>query len=241
MLTEEHVLDSIPAYALDCLDESEKNRVADHLATCEHCRGELRVYQQLVGDMPLAMAESAPPPGLKSRVMQQIKQARANPPVEHQPTAWERFSQFLRGAAPAWGLASLALIAVLAISNVYLWGRLGSLEKQLQSPFVTVGLQGSPAAPEATGVLVFSPDGTQGTLVVDDLPALSPAQQYQLWRIRDGKRTSGGVFSVDPQGYGSLVVLSPLPLTNYTAFGVTIEPAGGSPGPTGDKVLGGEL
>jgi len=52
--------------------------------------------------MPLAMAESAPPPGLKSRVMQQIKQARANPPVEHQPTAWERFSQLLRGAAPAW-------------------------------------------------------------------------------------------------------------------------------------------
>jgi anti-sigma-K factor RskA len=241
MFTEEHVLDSIPAYALDCLDEGEKSRVADHLAACERCRGELQVYQQLVGDLPLAMAESAPPPGLKSRVMQQVKQSRAPAPVERKPTVWERFSQLLRGAAPAWGLASLALIAVLAISNVYLWGRLSSLEEQIQSPFITVDLQGSPAAPGASGVLVFSPDGTQGTLVVADLPALSPVQQYQLWLIRDGKRTSGGVFSVDPHGYYSLVVLSPLPLTNYTAFGVTIEPAGGSPGPTGEKVLGGEL
>lgn len=241
MLTEEHVLDSIPAYALDCLDEGEKRRVADHLASCEQCRGELQIYQQLVGDMPLAMVKSTPPPGLKSRVMQQIKQAGASAPVARQPTAWERFSQLLRGAAPAWGLASLALIAVLAISNVYLWGRVGSLEKRLQSPFITVDLQGSPAAPGASGVLVFSPDGTQGTLVVADLPGLEPAQQYQLWLIRDGKRTSGGVFSVDPHGYYSLVVLSPLPLTNYSAFGVTIEPAGGSPGPTGDKVLGGEL
>jgi anti-sigma-K factor RskA len=30
-------------------------------------------------------------------------------------------------------------------------------------------------------------------------------------------------------------------LDAYTDFGVTVEPAGGSPGPTGDKVLGGSF
>jgi anti-sigma-K factor RskA len=77
--------------------------------------------------------------------------------------------------------------------------------------------------------------------VVDHLGALSPEQQYQLWLIQDGKRTSGGVFSVSSEGYASLVIASPLPLDAYSAFGVTIEPQGGSPAPTGEKVLGGNL
>jgi hypothetical protein len=42
--------------------------------------------------------------------------------------------------------------------------------------------------------------------VVDHLGALSPEQQYQLWLIQDGKRTSGGVFSVSSEGYASLVI-----------------------------------
>ncbi|RJQ80137.1 MAG: anti-sigma factor [Desulfobacteraceae bacterium] len=34
-------------------------------------------------------------------------------------------------------------------------------------------------------------------------------------------------------------MLSPRPLNSYRTFGITIEPRGGSPGPTGSKVLGG--
>ena len=84
-------------------------------------------------------------------------------------------------------------------------------------------------------------DGDHGTLVVDSLAPLGQDQQYQLWLIQDGERTDGGVFSVNPEGYGSLWVETPQPLSSYSAFGITIEPAGGSPGPTGDKVLGSAL
>jgi hypothetical protein len=34
----------------------------------------------------------------------------------------------------------------------------------------------------------------EGTLVVEHLPELGEAFQYQLWFIWNGKRTSGGVF-----------------------------------------------
>jgi anti-sigma-K factor RskA len=61
------------------------------------------------------------------------------------------------------------------------------------------------------------------------------------WLIENGQRTSGGVFSVSQEGYGSLRVSSPQPLSNYSAFGITVEPVGGSPGPTGNKVLGSPL
>ena len=89
-------------------------------------------------------------------------------------------------------------------------------------------------------MLVIGSDGDEGGLVVEDLPALDANHQYQLWLIdRDGQRTSGAVFSVDAEGYGTTMVTSPLPLTSYVAFGVTAEPIGGSPGPTGQKVLGG--
>jgi anti-sigma-K factor RskA len=88
---------------------------------------------------------------------------------------------------------------------------------------------------------VVSLDGEHGTLVVDGLAALGEEQQYQLWLIQDGQRTSGGVFSVSEEGYGSLWISSPEPLSSYSTFGITIEPAGGSPGPSGDKVLGNAL
>lgn len=106
---------------------------------------------------------------------------------------------------------------------------------------MAVQFQGTNAAPNATGLLVISLDGMHGTMVVDQLPVLGEAEQYQLWLIQDGERTSGGVFSVDTQGYKSLYIDSPEPLASYSAFGITVEPAGGSPGPTGEKVLGGEL
>jgi anti-sigma-K factor RskA len=104
-----------------------------------------------------------------------------------------------------------------------------------------VALAGTEAAPAATGTIVISGDGEYGTLVVDGLPPLDAARQYQLWLIEDGQRTSGGVFSVSSEGYGAMEIASPEPLSRYSAFGITVEPAGGSPGPTGDKVLGSAL
>jgi anti-sigma-K factor RskA len=138
-------------------------------------------------------------------------------------------------------MVSLVLILVLGASNLFLWGRLNTLESRQRASLRAVLLEGTAAAPNGTGLLVISLDGTHGTLVVDRLPVLSESQQYQLWLTRDGQRTSGGVFSVDEKGYKGMYIKSPEPLDSYTGVGITIEPAGGSPGPTGEKVLGGSL
>jgi len=143
--------------------------------------------------------------------------------------------------APAWALASLVVILFLGASNVLLWQQMRDLRASQPAPLKVVTLTGSQVAPTASGLIVISRDGRYGTLVVDELPALDEARQYQLWLIQDGQRTSGAVFSVSPDGYGSVWVSSPQPLIDYSSFGITIEPKGGSPGPTGDKVLGGDL
>lgn len=234
-----HVDDLLPGYALGCLDAQEERQVIEHLAECARCRAELERYDQVAADLPLAVAMSEPAPELKQRLLSRARQGRQPEPAG--ASAWERLKGALQRAAPAWGAVSLALILVLAVSNLLLWHRLGQAERQAGAQLRAVALAGTEFTPSATGKLVISQNGEYGVLVVDGLPSLDEAHQYQLWLIQDGQRTSGGVFSVNPEGYGVLYVASPAPLVSYQALGVTIEPAGGSPGPTGEKVLGGNL
>jgi len=78
---------------------------------------------------------------------------------------------------------------------------------------------------------------TQFTILYESCYLKSDRVCYFL----DSRRTSGGVYSVNDEGYGSLWVESNQPLFIHPAFGVTVEPAGGSSGATGIKVLGGEF
>jgi anti-sigma-K factor RskA len=241
MSPQEHYFDLLPAYALGGLDEEERLQVSEHLASCAICRAELQDFDQIVEDLPMAMVQSKPDSEVKNRIMAHAKgegHALAGSPGQ---SWWVQLTQALRVNAPAWGLVSLILILILGFSNLFLWGRLNELERASQNTLISIPLQGTDATPQAVGMLVVSQNGEHGTLIVDGLPILEEMSQYQLWLIRDGQRSNGGIFSVDEGGYGSLWVSSPDPLLSYSAFGITVEPVGGSPGPTGVKVMGGEL
>ena len=93
----------------------------------------------------------------------------------------------------------------------------------------------------ATGFVLISANGDDGALIVDGLPPLGEDQEYQLWLIRDGERTSGAVFSTDERSYAGMRIRAPRSLLEYSAVGITIEPAGGSAYPTGAQVLRGTL
>jgi len=104
-----------------------------------------------------------------------------------------------------------------------------------------VPLTASEPNSRATGFVLISADGDSGALIVDGLPPLGESQQYQLWLIRDGQRTSGAVFSTDEKSYGGTRIRAPGSLLEYTAVDITVEPSGGSSNPTGAEVLGGPL
>lgn len=248
---EEHVYDLLPGYALGSLDEDELLRVARHLPRCRSCRVELETFESTADQLGLAAPEQIPPPELKAKLMARIK-AREAAGVREPAHAragqkasggWWSALLGARPSAPVLGLAAaVVMVVLLAVSNLLLWSQLNQLQARLPGEHVRlVSLAGTQDAPGAQGYLMVFADEPYGTLVVEDAPQLEPGYQYQLWLIRDGKRTSGGVFSVDEHGYGTLQVDASQPLESYPAFGVTIEPAGGSPGPTGKKVLGGDL
>jgi anti-sigma-K factor RskA len=236
-----HVIELLPAYTLDCLDEEDMLLVTEHLAVCPTCRAELASYQGVADQLAMAVPCSEPPTDLRRRLMAHVQPARPRAISQPRPTWWQQLGRSLRALQhPAWGVASLALILALVASNVLLW-------QQVNRPGIAFNVQGmrslalvgTASAPEASGIVVISTDGEYGTLVVDNLPTLDKTQQYQLWLVQDGTRTSGAVFSVGQDGYGSKPILAPEPLTHYSSFGITVEPAGGSPHPTGVKVLGG--
>jgi anti-sigma factor RsiW len=223
----DEVVELIPAYALNSLDADDARAVSRHLIGCEACQAELAAYGEVVDVLPLAAAEVAPSPALKGRLMDRIQtqaaDQEANLPWWQQAAA--SFQAWLAG--PRWRPALLLAILILAIGNIYFW-------RQATQPSATawrrIYLQGTDITPEAEGVIYISANGRNGTIIVDKLPQLDEEQQYQLWLIADGDRTDGGVFSVPADGYQAMLIESPRPLREYS----------GSPGPTGDRVLGSE-
>jgi anti-sigma factor RsiW len=238
MLNDTHVLDLLPAYVLGSLDPDEANQVEEHLFSCWICRDESTAYQTVAEQISFAAPAAAPDPELKERLMQRARKA---PPQRPVPA---RRSQrpWLERLLPVWSLASFGLIIALAAFGLSLWQRLNQLEF-LTAPggMRAIPLNATEEVLSATGFVLVGADGRDGAIVVDGLPPLDESQQYQVWLVRDGKRTSGAIFSTDEASYGGTRIRVAGSLLEYSALHVTIEPAGGSPQPTGVRVLGGSL
>ena len=238
MIEEMHVLDLLPAYAVGALESEEASRVEAHLSSCLICRNERNAFQGAADQLSFAAPDAVPSSDLKDRLMQRVQASRPQPraPIQAPSRSW------LERLLPAWSLASFLLVLVLAGSNLFLWQRFNHLEVATSPGGMrAVPLIASDPTSSATGYVLISADGDSGALVVDGLPPLGENQQYQLWLIRDGQRTSGAVFSTDERSYGGTRIRAPRSLTDYSSVGITIEPTGGSSQPTGPRVLGGPL
>lgn len=236
MLKDHHVLESLPAYVLGSLDEDEARQVTAHIAGCYLCRKELSALQEVADQLLLAVPDASPSGDLKLRLAERIQSL--NTKRVSQSAGWS----FPKRLVPVGALAGLLLIVLLAFSNLLLWQKVNNLDV-LTGPrgMRAVALQSTDAAPEASGVVIISADGKNGVLVVDKLPPLDKAHEYQLWLVRDAINTSGAVFSVDEDGYKGVRLTAPESLLSYTAVKITIEPAGGSTEPDGEQVMNGSL
>jgi hypothetical protein len=104
---------------------------------------------------------------------------------------------------------------------------------------VKIDLRGQPGAPNAIGEAFWSQ--TRGMAFnADKLPALDKNRVYQLWVIPAGDHAtpvSAGLFAVDAAGKSLALNDVPVTLPAPHVVAITIEPAGGSAGPTSTPVL----
>ncbi len=239
MLPEHPFIDDLPAYALGALDSDSSAALEAHLQTCETCRTELAAYRAISDSLLMATPPQRPPAALR----QKLKGRLPGQPKTSRP--WWNLS------FPQMGMA-LAVILLLTL-NISTFIQIQALQRQ-QAQLATRLETGRMALamlayPETKSVLINA-NNVAGTVLLDEernlavilaweLPQLPASQTYQIWLIDgQGKRTSGGVFTAGVDSpFTSTSVLVPGDLTGFTGLGVTVEPAGGSPQPTGERVF----
>jgi anti-sigma-K factor RskA len=106
--------------------------------------------------------------------------------------------------------------------------RLSSTQEQLhvlRSPeeYKLVALAGTPAHPTARARVLFN-----------KLPPLPPGKQYQLWALDKGKPVDAGVLTAATTAGSGLQQMKDV--ASAQAFAMTVEPTGGSAGPTLDTM-----
>ncbi|MBX3014945.1 MAG: anti-sigma factor [Caldilineaceae bacterium] len=133
-----------------------------------------------------------------------------------------------------------------AINQLY--QQIQTMEEQLQqdqaqlaffsNPAQVVPLTGTDNAPNAGGVFYQSDE--RALVVLHGLPPLPAEQTYQLWLIpAEGAPAPAGLLSIQSAAINRLQVTLPANALAYSMIGISIEPASGSPAPTGDIVITG--
>ncbi len=231
--------ENLAAYALGALDPGEIAALEAHLQTCESCRAELADYQQVSNGLLVALPPRPPSAsvrrGLQKQLAGQAKRERAG-------FNWP-LGQLVFGGL----MAALIALNVFGVYQLYtLKQEQAEMDRQRASEQTAISMLAYPT----TQTLAFVENGVSGSLLVDkqrnlvavfawNLPSLPAGKAYQMWLTDSkGDRTSGG-FLVPEANYPFVmaVVHPSQPLTDFTGFGVTLEPASGSPAPTGPRVF----
>ncbi len=124
------------------------------------------------------------------------------------------------------GIAAVFIAAVLVLGG-------DTAEDVIAAPDARVIEVEAPAG--TTASLTFSPDRMQAVFTADDLADPGDDSTYQLWVIAGDVPRPAGTFVPDDDG--SVQVLLDEEVETGQIIGLTIEPEGGSPAPTGDILV----
>jgi anti-sigma-K factor RskA len=229
------------AYAAHALDEAELAAFEEHLAQCEPCAVEVAEFQATLARFGAAEAV-VPPPELKARVLAATSGIRQLAPVTG-PAAvdpgggtarrWPRFAL----AASLAAAAALGGVAVQQHEQAHQAAvRAAHLQDQQNRFSALLTAADSRTATARTGsgagTVVWSRSLGEAGFLAQGLPALAQGRTYELWFNDGGTMRPAGLL---PSSSGSLVLSGPI--DGAAGIGVTVEPAGGSPHPSGSPLM----
>jgi anti-sigma-K factor RskA len=249
--------DSIPAYVLGALDEEEREALERHLeGGCDGCEAEMLLASRDLEALAATHAPVEPAATTRARLLHTVRETAAPRP---RGLNWVPLAAAATLALLAWsGWTQIELrreverlTADREATEVRMSGLRADLERArrrldryaaasriLAAPGLeTVRLAGLEAAPEASAQALVAGPGGKAVFYASNLAAPGPGRTYQLWVIVAGSPVSAGVFDVEADGSGSLIVDSLAEAEKVEAWAVTLEPAGGVAQPTGPMVL----
>jgi anti-sigma-K factor RskA len=241
MPRDEHTpyLENIPAYAIGALDAEDVAALEAHLQTCASCRTELAAYSALNESLLTAVPPKPPSAALRKRLQSRLPSAQK--PARPQGTF--AFSRLAMGAALIL-LLGMNVYSILQTRTLQL--EQTQLSRQIRTSQTVMSMLSYPGterlsinSDQVVGSLLVDKERDMVAMIVWNMPELSKDQTYQIWLIDpQGDRVSGGIFDPETdQPYTTKIVYPKQSLTNFTGVGVTVEPAGGSDHPTGERIF----
>lgn len=212
------------AYAVDALDDVERELFEDHLAGCPVCRAEVESLRE-AGALLAETVLADPPPQLRERVLAQAATVRPLPPILTEVVS--------RRPARRWFPALAAAAAVVTVLGVG-----GVVALQPWEDETSVSPSAVDQVKAADDVETFAqdfPDGSRATLyrsaslnkAVVQTSGMADAPSgkvYELWLQHDERMVAAGLM---PDGPDNVVELVGDP-AGADGFGITLEADGGS-------------
>jgi anti-sigma-K factor RskA len=219
--------DYTAAYALDALDREESARYEEHLATCEECQEQLAQLSGAAGALAFAVESPAPPPELRSRILDAARDERPN----------------VRPLRPRWlpVVYTVSAVAAVAAIGLGIWtvDLSRSLDRERSARQRIEKTLGSPTASvvrvsgQRTGTLLVAPNGS-GTLIVSQLPNAPKGKVYEAWVIKNNMPVRAGTF---PGGGNTIIIPLDRRVPQGAIVAVTLERKPGGEMPQGKIVL----
>jgi anti-sigma-K factor RskA len=238
-------------HALDVLEGDELRGIETHVNSCAACARKVAEARGRVALLAFSAEPREPSLEVRQRLLARVR-------ADVKPAQASAEARTERAPSRLWNFVWGAVAVALAIFAVYLWNSNKILQEELNRQEVamkqqieltqraraiaalfsspqTVTVNLAAKAPITTGAGRVVYNSKQGALIYSGtLPQLAADKSYELWVIpQTGNPIPAGVFSVDTNGDGN-VVLPKIPAgVSAKAFAVTIEPAGGTAAPTG--------
>ena len=243
-MSREDVLQLIPAYVLDALENDARQEVDGLLIVDSEAQALLQQYRQVESVLPFMAVHRSPSSDLRDRFLERLHEDTA---PSDEPSNVVQFSEKpKRKGIPLRRRYLVSLVATVALAVVGLIFILTTepeaptpqvafyeISNQIDAERITVAASVDSVV---EGDLVISSDREHAALRLKQLPVINADQAFQLWMVDENGPVSGGVYPM-PDDYALyLVIPIEKPIDQYVRFGVSLEPAGGSP--LGNKASG---
>jgi anti-sigma-K factor RskA len=268
-MNQERLLEMAPLAALGALDGEDRSTFEAALATSPTLGKELAAFEELVGRLAREVDPVSPSPGLRRRVLEATRPSAAatvaRPAPPRRPVlAWLAaaaavllgvgllIARHERAAARREAEMAKAQVETLSAQMRDALAKLEGLQKQIaeersvreliahgESRVAT--LAGLPAAPQARARMVWNPASREAVLLAEGLAPAPAGKAYEVWVIAGAQPVPAGTFQVDASGRAVFRLPPVADVARVKTFAVTLEPASGTPAPTGPMVLAGAV
>ncbi|MFF0344654.1 anti-sigma factor domain-containing protein [Kribbella sp. NPDC004875] len=229
-MTEPDVHTLTGPYVLDALPDDERARFEAHLSECAFCTTEVAELREAAVKLATQVS-TPPPPAVKANVLAAVENVRQLPPQVPGERSTSKDRRVGRRSVLALAAAAVVVAAAGGVAIDQYRDRttaeqanqqIAAVLTQPDARTVHGGVEGGGQA-----TVVVSAAANKSVVVLKDLPKLPHDRIWQLWMIDSGKTAHSVGLAT-----GDLTTVIDGSTTGMAAFGVTVEPDGGSAKPT---------